>query len=235
MPLRDHFHPPLDDTHPWESVHSMWITELVRHLNEHVLPPGYYALPTVSLGKGVEIDVAALKQSPTPEEPSPPSIWAPPRPALVTAVDFMDVDVFEIVIRSREHGPRLRAAIELVSPANKDRPSHRQAFTSKCATYLQQGLGLVIIDVVTERHANLHQELMQQLRVPTEPPQPLLYAVAYHVATEEPPPRLEVWPEPLALGAPLPTLPLWLADDLAVPLNLEISYQAIWPAVRLGQ
>ena len=34
-----------------------------------------------------------------------------------------------------------------------------------------------------------------------------------------------VWPESLALGRPLPTLPLWLADNLAVPLELEASYE----------
>jgi hypothetical protein len=49
-----------------------------------------------------------------------------------------------------EAGPVLVGAIELVSPANKDRSTHRDAFVSKCETYLRQGIGLVIIDVVTE-------------------------------------------------------------------------------------
>ena len=36
---------------------------------------------------------------------------------------------------------------------------------------------------------------------------------------------LESWVQALALGRPLPTVPLWLADDLAVPLELEESYE----------
>ena len=39
---------------------------------------------------------------------------------------------------------------------------------------------------------------------------------------------------PLALGRPLPTLPLWLADDLAVPLDLEASYEETCSALRLA-
>ena len=37
------------------------------------------------------------------------------------------------------------------------KPEHRDAFVTKCVQYLQQGVGLVLIDVVTERHpaANL--------------------------------------------------------------------------------
>jgi hypothetical protein len=36
---------------------------------------------------------------------------------------------------------------------------------------------------------------------------------------------LEAWAQPLGLGQPLPTMPLWLADNLAVPLELEESYE----------
>ncbi|HUY33897.1 MAG TPA: hypothetical protein VMV69_14215 [Pirellulales bacterium] len=36
---------------------------------------------------------------------------------------------------------------------------------------------------------------------------------------------LETWAQSLGLGRPLPTVPLWLADDLAVPLELGESYE----------
>ena len=36
---------------------------------------------------------------------------------------------------------------------------------------------------------------------------------------------LETWAQALSLGQPLPTVPLWLADNLAVPLELEESYE----------
>ena len=37
--------------------------------------------------------------------------------------------------------------------------------------------------------------------------------------------RLETWAASAARSAALPTLPLWLADDLSVPLKLEASYE----------
>jgi hypothetical protein len=37
----------------------------------------------------------------------------------------------------------------------------------------------------------------------------------------------------LGLGQPLPTLPLWLADNLAVPLELEGSYEETCRALRI--
>ena len=53
------------------------------------------------------------------------------------------------------------AAVELVSPANKDRPEHRSQFTSKCTALLRQGVSLVLVDVVTSRNVNLYAELLE--------------------------------------------------------------------------
>jgi hypothetical protein len=134
-------------------------------------------------------------------------------------------------------GPELRAAIELVSPANKDRAGSRRTFAAKCAGYLKHGIGVVIVDVVTARSANLHAELFEVLDVksrrgawqsPTG-----LYAVAYRGVTVRKSPRVEVWPETLALGEPLPIMPLWLALDLCVPVLLEDSYLATCQSLRI--
>ena len=38
---------------------------------------------------------------------------------------------------------------------------------------------------------------------------------------------------PTALGTPLPTLPLWLASDRAIPLELEASYEATCEVLRI--
>jgi hypothetical protein len=46
--------------------------------------------------------------------------------------------------------------------------------------------------------------------------------------------RLDVWPVPLAVGAELPTVPLRLAADLAVPLELELTYAAACRSLRIG-
>ncbi|MFB2839038.1 DUF4058 family protein [Floridanema evergladense] len=116
------------------------------------------------------------------------------------------------------------SAIELVSPANKDRPTHRNAFISKCQTYLQQNIGLLIVDVVTTLSANLHNELMQRLELQTEPFESDLYAVAYRVAQTDGASHLSIWQEPLAVGEPLPVVPLFLKTGIFLPLDLKQIY-----------
>jgi hypothetical protein len=152
-------------------------------------------------------------------------------------VDFARLDTYEVRILQDLGGAELRAAIELVSPANKDRDGSRRTFAAKCAGYLQHGIHVVIIDVVTARSANLHRELADVLEIRGRPATwesaTGLYTVAYRAVTVQRRPRVEMWPEPLALGRELPTMPLWLALDLCVPLDLEASYTAACRSLRI--
>ena len=240
MPLLDHFRPPLKPLRQWGSIHSAWANVITQTLNQDLLPPDYVAEPHVQLGNQFEVDVATFQQGLAAESGGTAvatAVWAPPRPALAGTVDFVHWDLFEVQVFQDLGGPQLRAAIELVSPANKDRPSHRQAFATKCGSYLQRGVSVVVIDVVTERSANLHQELLQLLELGTEfgwrSPSGL-YAVAYRTVLAAGRHHLEVWPERLAVGEVLPTLPLWLDVDLCLPLRLEETYVATCESLRIA-
>jgi len=48
------------------------------------------------------------------------------------AIPAIFPDSIEIHILNSEAGPKLVAAIELVSPGNKDRPETRRAFATEC-------------------------------------------------------------------------------------------------------
>ena len=240
MPLRDHFHDPLRERRHWEGFHSAWAAFIIQRLNP-CLPPRYHAEPHIHLGTFVEVDVAAIEDAFQGGEAAPngteggvaTTIWAPPTPAQTVDVDLPAQDVFEVSVYDGRGG-RLVAAVELVSPGNKDRPEHRRAFAVKCAAYLQQGVSLVVVDIVTERHDNLHVGLMELLGRTEAAPWPEgqdLYAVAYRTTKEKDEWRMDLWPEPL--GRPLPTLPLWLASDLAVPLELEASYEETCRTLRI--
>src|SRR5207248_10475945 len=86
-------------------------------------------------------------------------------------------------------------SIELVSPANKDRTEHRRAFTAKCTAYLQHEVGLLIVDIVTERHANLHAELLEELAQDgVNSDSSDLYAVAYRARRDKGKWSLDTWP-----------------------------------------
>jgi hypothetical protein len=231
MPLLDHFNPPLSRTHPWRGFHGAWAAAMARLLNHGVLPAGYYAVPLVGLDGPAEIDVATLEEQGTPadgEGLAGPRPWAPPAPGLVIAVELPAIDAIEVQVFSEEGDPRLTAAVELLSPRNKDRPKAHRAFAVKCVGYLQQGSGVVVVDTVTTRRTDLHAAILSLLDVEAEPALPSgLSAVSYHAVESEPDvQQLRVWPASLALGQALPTLPLWIGPDLAVPLDLEASYQA---------
>ena len=129
------------------------------------------------------------------------------------------------------------AAIELVSPASKERPANRRMFAIKCASYLHSGVSVIIVDVVTERSGNLHVELLDLLQVQLSTPgQGVhdLYAVVHRTAPAPQGLQLQTWAEALAVGGPLPTLPLWLEADLCLPLDLEATYHTACVARRIA-
>lgn len=97
-----------------------------------------------------------------------------------------------------------------------------------------RGLSPVVV-VVTTRRADLHAELLATLGVEVLAPSPGAgpSVVAYRAVGRDDRTRLLAWPTPIGLGQPLPTPPLWLASDLAVPLDLEASYRAACADLRI--
>ena len=237
MPLYDHFHPPWRDLRPWEGILGAWAASLAFHLNSGLLPADYYAMPLVQIGGRIEVDVATIREVErfVPPGGAATALWAPPRPTLEIPIEDAGIDSFEVQVLRNFGGPQLRAAIELVSPANKDRPSSRHAFAGKCAGYLRRGVSALIVDVVTDRSADMHAEILRALENPEgggwKSPSGL-FAASYRVLATEPP-RLDVWAESLAIGSPLPTLPLWIEYDLFVLPALEESYAQTCASLRM--
>ncbi len=160
--------------------------------------------------------------------------WAPP--AVVQSVPMVFPDDVETQVFRLSGGKQLVGVVELVSPANKDRPEHRRAFAAKCVAYLQRGIGLVVVDVVTERRANLHLEVLELLgQLEGEATcDGGLYAVAYRPTRRQESNLLDLWPSVLRLGEPLPVLPLALRGAFAVPVDLEPAYADACRHFNLG-
>ena len=233
MPLLDHFHPPLHPKRGWGAFHSAWANEIRSRLNRAVLPEPYFALAEVHLGSQVEVDVGSFEEEDLARSAAHDGggvavqTWAPPRAAIIMPTLFPDE--FEVRVFGGPTGAELVAAIELVSPRNKDRPEARRAFAAKCASYLHAGIGLVIVDVVTDRLANLHDEMIDVMeqadafRSPSDDSP--LYAIGYRPARRDPGgDQIEIWPYPLAVGQPLPVVPLALRGGPTLPLDLEVTY-----------
>ncbi len=230
MPLLDHFHPPLYPTRQWGSFHHAWAVTIAIDLNSR-LPPNYYAESHIRFG--IEIDVATLRDDDQAwmDDPNrPDALWQPSAP--VATIPFAPTtDEVEVLVYYSSGGPSLAAAIELVSPANKDRPENRDAFTTKCENYLRDGLGVIVVDVVTERRADLHSALLNRLhadvtRINREP----LSAVAYRPQVD----TLDIWREPLAIGGELPIMPLWLKTGPCVSVDLSTTYHQTRRSLRIN-
>jgi hypothetical protein len=237
MPLLDHFHPPLSPRRHWESFHVTWAGAIADALNQDLLPDGYFAEEHAHAGARIEIDVATFGDDgvPAPNGSVATRTYAPPAPPVTIPAAFPDE--FEVRVYEAEGGARLVSAIELVSPANKDRDAHRAAFANKCAGYLAQGIALIVVDVVTSRSADLHAEILQLLghHAPTGLPAGAnLYAVAYRPIVRDTIEQIESWPHALMVGHELPTLPLALSAELCLPIDLEETYSVACARRRLG-
>jgi hypothetical protein len=236
MPLLDHFHAPLHPRRHWESFHTAWAGTIADVLNRDLLPEGYFAEEQTHAGARVEIDVATFQDAGTGVGPSQapggtatllPRLWAPAAPTATIPMVFPSD--FEVLVFQSDGGSTLVAAIELVSPANKDRPIERRAFATKCANYLYHGISLIIVDIVTSRQGNLHHELLdlvedaQDARLPEGTG---LYAVAFRPIKRGEAAQADVWTAALAVGQPLPLLPLALDAQHCLPIDLEATYEA---------
>ncbi len=238
MPLRDHFHSPVNDKHRWDAVHGQWPGEIVRTLFD-VLPPGYQAEPKIHHPAPFEVDIATIRDEEYDDDRQSDGGTATLTtkvPTLTVETDLTEMDEYEVLVYDETRLRTLVAAIELVSPANKDRPETRERFNNKVAALLRQDVCVAVVDIVTLHNANLYAELLAQLghADPSLATPHETYAVT--LRGRKPPKKrslLDAWYFSLTLGEPLPTIPLWLSPTLRVEFSLEPSYQEVCRLLRI--
>jgi len=242
MPLRDHFRSPVNDKHHWRSFHGQWPAEIVRTLFD-LLPPVFQAGPRLYLGSSFEVDVSVAEDDDrapfdTSEGDGGTATLAVLDAPYTIATDLRGPDEYEVRVYDTEREQTLVAAIEIVSPANKDRPETRMQFVSKVSALLSEGVSVSIVDIVSDRLANLYAELLAILghadpRLATEP-SPLYAVTLRRRKPKKAPAVIDAWYFPMALGLPLPTIPLWLSSRLRIDLPLELSYQETCRLLRIA-
>src|SRR5207253_10052173 len=135
-------------------------------------------------------------------------LYEPPATDLSMPADFPPELFIEVKDVTQQY--RVVAVVELVSPGNKKEKSEREQFAAKCLSFLGEGIGLVVIDIVTGRHWNLHNELVRiagrdaKFEMAGET---WLYAAAYRPVRRDKENLIDLWHWPLAVGTPLPTVP----------------------------
>ena len=118
------------------------------------------------------------------------------------------------------------AAVEVISPRNKDRPFARTAYLARYLGYLLNGANLVVIDVHRRPIAfSFADQIAAQLDL-KQPPVPAPMAMSYRVG--EPAATggrlLAIWRRPLTIERSLAGATLPLTPEQAVTIDLDLTY-----------
>jgi len=216
----------------WKSFHQLWIAKITEHLNQ-ILPAGFQARPE-ELIIGIAPDVLVMEEEPL--APPDPATLTALGEATFTAILTLPADYPFVGVYSQRDANRLVAAIEVISPGNKDRLSAAQNFVNKAILLLQDGVHLMVIDVIRDPAYAMRQALLRELGLKAQQEQTPLWAASYCALPEDDPhPHITVreWAEELRPGGTLPALPLFLQyDQWWVMVDLEATYQATLRAGR---
>jgi hypothetical protein len=233
--------------HDWTRVdagifhhfHHSWIEEIQRSLNRGLLPREYYALAeqiTGNLGPDLltlcRPVFGSLSVESQPSSGGIDVVTAPPKVRFHarTEVDLYARKAKAVVIRHRSHH-RIIAMVEIVSPGNKSSQSELSAFVRKAEQILLSEIHLLIVDLFppgSRDPQGLHRAIWGVGRegdfaLPDDKPLTCVSYVGY--------PCVEVFLEPVAVGDPLPEMPLFLTPEVYVPLPLDATYHSAWEAV----
>lgn len=158
-----------------------------------------------------------------------PATWLEAEPTVAVETEIPEEAEYAVKIYDVERDRTLVAVIEIVSPANKDREESRGKFVANCATLLQQGVAVSMVDIVTARPANLYAELMSFLGHddPTMADRPPIYTASSRWLMGPRKARLESWANRLSVGQKLPRIPIWLSPQRVITFDLEASYEKV--------
>lgn len=221
MPLHD-----WTDRGGWEGVHHLWLAELARWLKAR-LPAGYRAFigspPTIGIGSLSEkpdVSVREWRDEAKPTGPvAPDGTIVEPTVEVALATDELAPAV------QVEYKGRLIAAIEIISPRNKDRPSAREKYLYRYVGYLLNGMHLMVIEVLRRPFGfSFADEIAREIELdqPGLPPFAAVYRVGEPAA--EGGRYLAHWRGELQAEVVMPKMPLPLDVHTAVVVDLEATY-----------
>ena len=229
------------DAGTFHAFHTAWVTHLSESMNGGLLPSGYYAMPEQHVGRSIA-DVLTLHAGGANGHASPRDgglavAEAPPRVSRrLTASATPRTRRRTLTVR-HVSGHRIVALVEIVSPANKDRAAHVDELAQKILAALGLGVHVLLVDLFApgvHDPGGLHGAVWRHHDpegVSNDSPAtdaPL--ALASYVAG----PDVECYLERIAVGDPLPEMPLFLHPERYVNAPLEATYSAAFrgmPAV----
>jgi hypothetical protein len=230
MPIHDWSRKPVGLFHHF---HQRWAVSICDALNAGRLPKGFYAL----LGQraaGVIPDVVTLERGPRSRErsDSPGGIAVaevPPKTRFMS--QSTDEDLYAAKAnRIAVYNPLgdVVAIVELISPGNKNSRHAIRSFVEKTLDLLRQGVNILIVDLFPPSKRDphgIHKVIWDEIREePFElPPDKQLTLVAYLAGVP-----MKAYVEPVAVGDPVPEMPVFLDPATYILAPLEVTYLATW-------
>ena len=207
----------------WENLHDCWLYHLFAAIRPQ-LPDGYRvylgSYSRIGLASAVRPDIGVAQPS---EPPTPVTgatyILDPDEETTVATIEpWKTVYV--------QYRGMMVAAVEVISPRNKDRPSTRVESAARYAGYLQGGIHLLLIDLINRPIGFSFADAVEaDIRYPNPVSLTPPFAAVYRVGEPtNPGSMVAVWRRTMVVGSPLPTLPIPLTVHNAVAIDLDATY-----------
>ena len=230
MPIHDWTRVPSGLFHHF---HQDWSIEIARTLNRGHLPKGFSALVEQRAGPR-EGSVLSIEGGQRPgsggEHTGSVATMEPPVTRIIrsTAKRIYSDRANRILVK--HHLGQIVAVIEILSPGNKESRAAVRDFVEKTIDFLRTGIHALVIDLFppTRRdpcgiHKVIWDEILEEdFDFPAGKDRIL---VSYNAGPER-----VAYIEPVAVGDPLPDMPLFLTYYMHVKVPLELTYQATWDA-----
>jgi len=226
--------------HDWTRVyaelfhdfHQSWTIRIKDALNAGLLPRGFTALVEQKSGP-LESDVLAVdslnRNRITESDGGLLTVEAPVARIVRKSTKEIYADRSNRIVVKHNLGQTV-AAIEVVSPGNKDSKRAFKQFIDKSLEFINVGIHLLVVDLFppTKRDPNgVHRVIWDEFEeedVLFEFPSGKDRILASYDAGRD----KAAYVEPIAVGDTMPDMPLFLFEGRHIKVPLEAAYQTTW-------
>ena len=229
MPLYDltRLQFPGDDS-IYHHFHAAWLISIADALNQSFPEESGFEAIFEKKATPIEADIVTIDTLERELNGRIPEGFDPfelPPPAVSFVNPIFPEEAKDITIRTPSG--KIISVIELTSPGNKNASGKVSNYTANALSYLRQGVNYLIIDVLlpTNFIDTFHNPIAELLEgeflyPPIGNP---FYAISYRVLLTYDL-VIETYPTWFGLGEILPTVPLFLIDELKIGIDLETTF-----------
>ncbi len=216
------------DNSIYHHFHAAWLISIADTLNQSFPEESGFEAIFEKKASPIEADIVTidtLKEELGGRIPEVFDSLELPPPAVSFVNPIFPQEAKDITIRTPSG--KIISVIKLTSPGNKDAHGKVSNYTANALSYLKQGLNYLIIDALppTNFIDTFHNPIAELLEgEPLHPPRKKpFYAISYRVLLASDL-VIETYTTWFGLGETLPTVPLFLINELRIGVDLETTF-----------